>query len=190
MFAELLAALAGHLDRKDLKYMVIGGQAVLVHGEPRLTNDIDITVAAGLEKLDQVLQVAVASDLEPLVNPDEFTTQTMVLPCLHKASGVRVDFILSFSTYEHEAIERAVEIEIGGSTVRFATAEDLIVHKVLAGRARDLEDVRSVLLKNPELDRRLVIEIVAGLQDSLDLGSTLVDRFTEITSGLDRDHGG
>ena len=170
--------------------MVIGGQAVLVHGEPRLTKDIDITLAAGLEKLDQVLHLAGDSDLEPLVDPDDFTAKTMVLPCIHRESGIRVDFIFSFSPYEAEAIARAVEIEINDAGVRFAAAEDLIVHKVLAGRARDLEDVRSVLLKNPELDRRLVERILADLQASLDVGSTLVDRFTEIVNGLGRDQDG
>ncbi|MCG6950072.1 MAG: nucleotidyltransferase [Acidobacteria bacterium] len=189
MFAEILANLADNLNRKNLGYMVIGGQAVLVHGEPRLTKDIDVTVAAGLEKLDLLVEVAEASGLEPLVDPEEFTTRTMVLPCLHKPSGVRVDFILSFSPYEREAIDRAAEIEVAGSKVRFASAEDLIVHKVLAGRPRDLEDVRSVLLKNPKLDQRLVSEVLSDLQESLDLGSTLVDRFTGIVNGLGREQG-
>jgi hypothetical protein len=186
MFADLLGRLATELDRADLPYMVIGGQAVLVHGEPRLTKDIDITLAAGLDMLETVLKVANATNLDPLVDPDEFTVQTMVLPCLHRESGIRVDFILSFSPYEREAIGRAVEIEVGGSTVRFASAEDLIVHKILAGRARDLEDVRSVLLKNPTVDRTLVISILASFQESLTLDATLTDRFEDIWRSLDR----
>ncbi len=186
MFADLLAMLAQELDRENLRYMVIGGQAVLLHGEPRLTNDIDITVAAGLEELDSVLRVAAGSELEPLVDPEEFTLRTMVLPCLHRKSGIRVDFILSFSSYEREAIGRAVEVEVGGAVVRFATAEDLIVHKVLAGRARDLEDVRSILLKNPEVDRALITETLVELQRSLDLGAALTDRFTGIGGALDQ----
>ncbi|MGC9445266.1 MAG: hypothetical protein ACP5E9_10130 [Candidatus Methanospirareceae archaeon] len=31
--------------------MVIGGQAVLLYGEPRLTRDIDITLGLGVEHL-------------------------------------------------------------------------------------------------------------------------------------------
>ena len=188
MFADLLGTLAEELDRANLRYMVIGGQAVLFHGEPRLTNDIDITVAAGLEQLDSVLQVAAGSNLEPLVNPQEFTPKTMVLPCLHRESGIRVDFILSFSPYENEAIERAVEVEVGNSMVRFATAEDLIVHKVLAGRARDLEDVRSIILKNPEADQPLITRALASLQELLDQGTTLTDRFDDIVRSLDHKH--
>lgn len=44
MFERLLERLAGSLDRHKIPYMVIGGQAVLVYGEPRLTRDIDVTV--------------------------------------------------------------------------------------------------------------------------------------------------
>ena len=36
--------------------------------------------------------------------------------------------------------------------VKFASPEDLIIHKIFAGRPRDVEDVRTVLLKNPDID--------------------------------------
>ena len=36
--------------------------------------------------------------------------------------------------------------------VNFASPEDLIIHKIFAGRSRDIEDVRTVLLKNPDID--------------------------------------
>jgi len=113
----------------------------------------------------------------------------MVLPCLHRKGGIRVDFIFSFSPYERDAIERAVEIEISDSTVRFATAEDLIVHKVLAGRARDLEDVRSILLKNPGVDRSLMVEALESFQESLGRGTTLTDRLDDIYRSLDNRNG-
>jgi hypothetical protein len=41
MFSELLKNIAVALDAGGFPYMVIGGQAVLVYGEPRLTKDID-----------------------------------------------------------------------------------------------------------------------------------------------------
>ena len=81
-----------------------------------------------------------------------FVRQTMVLPALDETTGIRVDFIFSFTPYETEAIKRAKKIKIMDREVNFASPEDLIIHKIFAGRPRDIEDVRTVLLKNPDID--------------------------------------
>ncbi len=107
MLEEILERIAESLDRAVLAYMIIGGQAVLLYGEPRLTKDIDASLAAGLDRLPEVIATAAATGLAPLVDPDLFTRRTMVLPCSDPASGIRVDFILSFSPYEQLAISRA-----------------------------------------------------------------------------------
>ena len=44
MFKELLSEISKELGRRKIPYMIIGGQAVLLYGEPRLTKDIDITL--------------------------------------------------------------------------------------------------------------------------------------------------
>jgi predicted nucleotidyltransferase len=40
--------------------------------------------------------------------------------------------------------------------VKFASLEDLIIHKIIAGRPRDIEDVKSILLKNPNFDEEYI----------------------------------
>jgi hypothetical protein len=100
MFQRLLEAVARALDERRIPYMVIGGQAVLVHGEPRLTRDIDITLGVDLDRLDDVLRAADSAGLSALVDPEAFTRSTMVLPCHDAGSGIRVDFIFSCSSYE------------------------------------------------------------------------------------------
>jgi len=153
MFQELLARIAGELDSRGLPYMVIGGQAVLLYGEPRLTRDIDITLGVGKESLPQVIQATAACGLEPIPeNAEDFVRRTMVLPVLEGKSGIRVDFIFSFTPYERQAISRAREVALGGGTVKFAAPEDLIIHKLFAGRPQDESDVRSVILKNRDID--------------------------------------
>ena len=136
MFKKLLKKMALELDRRGIPYMVIGGQAVLLYGEPRLTRDIDITLGITTERLDQILEMIDAIQLKPLVDPHDFTLQTMVLPCRNHENDIRVDFIFSFSPYEHQAMERVRPVEIEGSAVKFASAEDLVIHKVFAGRPR------------------------------------------------------
>ena len=50
MFQKLLTKIANELERLRLPYMVIGGQAILLYGELRLTKDIDITLGVGVEQ--------------------------------------------------------------------------------------------------------------------------------------------
>ena len=168
MFQRLLNRIASELKRRSIPYMVIGGQAVLLYGEPRLTRDIDITLGLGVDGLDKLLDVVPAVPLKVLVeNVREFVTRTMVLPALEERSGIRVDFVFSFSSYERQAIERAVDVRLGRSIVKFGTVEDVVIHKIIAGRPRDLEDVRSILLKHPQYDSGYIERWLKEFEDSL-----------------------
>lgn len=168
MFAEHLAKLAQALDREGLPYMLIGGQAVLVHGEPRLTRDLDVTLAVDTDRLPDLLRVVAGLGWSPLPgNPAEFVDQTLVLPCEDPVSGIRMDFIFGLTPYEQGAVARAGVHDMLGVPVRFATAEDLIIHKVLAGRPRDLEDVEGVLAKNRNLDFALIRQVLNDFAQEL-----------------------
>jgi predicted nucleotidyltransferase len=133
--------------------MVIGGQAVLLYGEPRLTRDIDVTLGIGVSELARIKKVLSPMGLKVLIKKDqEFVQRTMVLPTKDKESGIRVDFIFSFSPYERQAIRRARDIKVGTTKVKFASLEDVVIHKVVSGRPRDLEDIKSIFVKNPKYD--------------------------------------
>lgn len=92
---------------------------------------------------------------DALTKPVEpFVAQTNVLPLRDPQTSIRVDFIFSFTPYERQAIARAVQQSVGGHPLRFASAEDLILHKLFAGRPRYIEDIRSVLTRKATgLDR-------------------------------------
>lgn len=144
--AGLLAGMARGLSAHRVPFMLVGGQAVLLHGRPRLTDDIDATLGVGPDRLPAVLRACATIGLVPL--PEDvpgFVAETFVLPTRHQATGMRVDLIFSTLPYETEAIARAIPIPIGGTDVPFATAEDLLIHKLFAGRPRDLEDVVGVI---------------------------------------------
>ena len=147
--------------------MVIGGQAVLLYGEPRLTRDIDITLGITTERLSDILSAAKTIGLKPLVEPEDFTMKTMVLPCQASDTDIRIDFIFSFTLYEQQAMERARIVKMGNAGVKFASPEDLIIHKVFAGRPRDLEDVKNVLIKNPGIDLAYIRNWLNELSDAL-----------------------
>ncbi|MGH7552377.1 MAG: nucleotidyl transferase AbiEii/AbiGii toxin family protein [Longimicrobiales bacterium] len=149
-FERFIANVARDLTARDLPFMLIGGQAVLLHGEPRLTLDIDITLGVDPGRLDDVMDTCAALGLLPLPSePDRFVRSTFVLPAAD-STGLRVDFIFSSTPYERQAIERAQHVEVGGVAVPFASAEDLILHKLFAGRARDLEDAAGIVRRKGE----------------------------------------
>lgn len=157
MFEEILARIGAALVKYNIPYMIIGGQAVLLYGEPRLTRDIDITLGINTNHLNQLLTILQRIPLKPIPEDIEsFVKQTMVLPALDETTGIRIDFIFSFTPYETEAIKRAKGINILNQAVYFASVEDVIIHKIFAGRPRDLEDARTILLKNPDIDNRYI----------------------------------
>ncbi|MBW1678953.1 MAG: hypothetical protein JRJ08_02225, partial [Deltaproteobacteria bacterium] len=101
MFEELLSRIGESLNRHSIPYMIIGGQAVLLYGEPRLTRDIDITLGVNTDHLNELLAVVQELSLKPLPKDvKSFVRQTMVLPALDEGTGIRVDFIFSFTPYE------------------------------------------------------------------------------------------
>ncbi|MFP4082454.1 MAG: nucleotidyl transferase AbiEii/AbiGii toxin family protein [Candidatus Aminicenantes bacterium] len=169
MFQLLLKKIALALHKKNIPYMVIGGQAVLLYGEPRLTKDIDITLGTGVRDVHKIKKVAESLGLKPLVtNIEKFVKETMVFPVMNEKNGIRVDFIFSFSPYERQAINRAVSIKIAGTQVKFASLEDVVIHKMAAGRARDVEDVKTILLKNPGYDKDYIYKWLAQFDGALD----------------------
>lgn len=153
-FAALLAAITRELDARGITFLVIGGQAVLLHGQPRLTEDIDLTLGADPSALPRVLAACATLGLTPLpADAGRFVAETFVLPARDGGTGIRVDFIFSTTPYEQQAIGRAVRVILDGTGVPFASAEDLLIHKLFAARPRDLEDALGVVRrKGGELD--------------------------------------
>lgn len=183
MFQKLIEDIVAKLAKLDLPYMIIGGQAVLLYGEPRLTKDIDITLGIGVAENKKVLEIVKELNLKILVdNPDSFVNEFMVLPVIDEESGIKIDFIFSFTPYEIEAIKRSKKVKLGKTIVNFASLEDVLIHKVIAGRARDLEDVRSILLKNNNFDKAYILSLLKGFDKTL--GENFSEQFDKILKEL------
>jgi len=166
--------------------MIIGGQAVLLYGEPRLTRDIDVTLGVDTDHLEKLLKVTESLNLDIL--PDNFTdfvTQTKALPTQEPNSGIRVDFIFSNLEYEHQAFKRVKSVPINKANVNFASIEDLIIHKIFASRPRDLEDVRGILLKNKEFDKIYIEHWLGEFDEALD--SSLKSTFRSLVEQTDKE---
>ena len=185
MFKSLIKRIANAFTKAGVAYMIIGGQALLFYGEPRMTKDIDITIGHGAGEVKKVKEIVEQLPLKVLVEDAEaFVKKTMVLPLIEEKTGIRVDIIFSFSEYEKQAIKRATEFELDDTIVRYASLEDVIIQKTVAGRARDIEDVRTMILKNPDYDRDHVLKWLKEFDVSL--GKDFSKVFKKIVDEIDK----
>jgi predicted nucleotidyltransferase len=183
MFRDLIENLARMLDKKGISYMLIGGQAVLLYGDPRATKDIDVTLGIGPDGLHDIIKIVKDLNWKVLVeDPQAFVAKTLVLPCLDSQTGIRIDLIFSFSEYEHQAIRRVKRVQIGDTSVMFASVEDVVVQKVIAGRPRDLEDVKIILAKNPETNIPYIRSWLKQFSESL--SEPFLKKFDEINKKI------
>jgi hypothetical protein len=147
-----LARLSGDLKTHDIDYMVIGAVALLAHGYPRFTEDIDLVMtAAGLEKFH--------SELVGLGYVPAFPGARKRLRST--TDNVSIEVMIS-GEYPGDGkpkpvsmpIPSAASQEIDGTS--FVTLEKLIELKLASGisasnRLKDLADVQE-LIKIKKLD--------------------------------------
>lgn len=147
--SPLSAALeiAAFLEDEGIPYVILGGLAVHYWGEPRATRDVDITVMVPREAVDSFF-ARVLEKCEPRIEGAlEFAHRHRVLLVRHK-DGTPIDISLAIPGYEEEVMRRARPVEWpGGGRLQLISPEDLIIHKCVAARPRDLEDVKAILIR-------------------------------------------
>ena len=170
-FLDALRALSAALERLGTPAMIIGGVAVAAHGVPRLTVDIDATVAAAQVSPAHAVTVLAQEGIVPRIpDAEPFARQHHVLLAVHEASGTPVDLSFGWLSFEEEALRASEACDYAGVAIRVARAEDLIIYKLVASRPRDVDDVEALLGLHGQtmhLDRvrRTVAEFAALLDD-------------------------
>jgi predicted nucleotidyltransferase len=135
-FSDLLQIFNDH----NVKYLVIGGYAVVQYTEPRFTKDLDVLISTDITNAEAVYDAlhefgAPLTDLTPKDFSEEgFFFQMGVPP-------VRVDILMGIPGIRfNECWERRLEVDFDGLNVFFISKEDLIASKRAAGRPQDLID--------------------------------------------------
>lgn len=162
-------------------FCFIGGLAVLRWGEPRVTQDIDLTIMAAFGDESPVVDGLLGHFPARIDNAREFALRNRVA-LLKAANGVPIDVALGALDFEQRAVERASWWDVGETRLLTCSAEDLVVHKAFAGRDRDWLDVEGIVVRQGEaLDRGLVLRELAplaelkGSNDALDRLQALLD---------------
>jgi hypothetical protein len=156
----------GVLERLDIPYMVVGGYAATVYGEPRMTVDVDIVVDMRWEH--------VSAFVAAFPGPDCYVSEESVRDSLARRypfnvietnTAAKIDVVpLPSDVFTRMAFGRRQRIEyVAGHSATFITPEDVIVAKLLAnkntGSDKHLRDAQGVLTMqwgnlNLELIRR------------------------------------
>jgi hypothetical protein len=167
--ADLLAALSRVMAECCERWYLFGAQAVQVWGAPRLTADVDVTVQLRVEDSAGFVARMQKEGFELRVSDvDGFVKKTRVFPFVHRASAIPVDVVLAGPGLEEEFLKRARPVDLGDVALPVISPEDLIVTKVLAGRPKDLEDIRGVLRARLEtLDLAHIRRLLRLLQQAL-----------------------
>lgn len=141
------------LSARGIPYAIIGGIAVQRWGQPRLTRDVDLTILLRPGSEEATLREIVAVFPARIENAVAFALEHRVLP-VEVPGGSEADISLGLPGYEEHVIARAVAYDLGaGRDVRLCSAEDLIVHKALAGRPQDVLDIEGIVARQgPALD--------------------------------------
>jgi hypothetical protein len=151
MFEELLASLA----RAPVRFVVVGGLAVVIQGHPRLTVDVDLVVDLDTANARRAIQTLTARGLHPLlpVDPMDFAdatirenwiaTKNLQVFSMRDESNplLTVDLFAREPIAFAELWSRADQVALGGEMIRVASIPDLVRMKRSAGRPQDLIDI-------------------------------------------------
>lgn len=135
------------LSERRIPYVIIGGIAVQRWGQPRFTRDVDLTILVSASQEEPALREILKVFPGRVEDALQFALVHRVLP-VRVPGGSEADITLGVPGYEEGVIARAVDYDLGdGRVVRLCSAEDLIIHKAVAGRPQDLMDIEGIVAR-------------------------------------------
>jgi hypothetical protein len=146
-YKDLLSAFQSH----GVKYLVVGGLAVIYHAQPRFTKDMDLFIKADSENA-KATYAALAAFGAPLqgIRPEDFTDRNSFFRFGRDPKGF--DILPAIPGVDFDAAwERRVQTLIDTATglqAYFISAADLIASKLAAARPQDLADVDAIRKAN------------------------------------------
>ncbi len=139
-FKELLSLFEKH----RIRYLIVGGYAVMKYSEPRFTKDLDVWIATDPENADAVY-AALKEFGAPLANltADDFTHQAYFYQM--GRPPLRIDIMMSISGVKfEEAWEKREVVKLDDLKISFISRSDLIRAKEASGRPQDKIDVEKL----------------------------------------------
>ena len=159
------------LERENVPYALMGGLVVPIWGIPRATYDVDVTVLGDLPVVERILATAKAAGFT-VEAPFErgFRDQVSGMDKLRidwwtpESRCVEVDVFLVTTDYQRAAFARRVSAQIDHTKAWVLGPADLVLHKLVAGRPKDLADIQNILAVQGLVDAPYLREWAARLR--------------------------
>lgn len=169
-FRAAIESLQRLLHKFDERGVIIGGIAVGFLGKPRFTADIDAVFLLSTKDIPYFIELARAENIFPRIqNAEDFAQKNRVLLLKYKPTDTDIDVSLGILPFEQEMVERSSIKSFANLSIRLPTPEDLIIMKAIAHRPKDLEDIRMIVDKHPNLDTKRIEAWVKSFGDAMDL---------------------
>ena len=143
-FEKALATLGEVFQRLHVKHALIGGVAFAYRSQPRATKDLDLILSvsrrASPSPLQELQRLGFEFDLMDTLR--EWTRFGMVVLSYQ---GIRIDWLKPVIPAYAHVLERATEEFWFGQPIRVASAEGLILLKLLAFRPQDQVDIQTLI---------------------------------------------
>lgn len=148
------------------KFCFIGGIALQRWGEPRVTQDIDITLLTGIGGEEKYIRILLNHFPGRISHAEQFALDNRVV-LLSTENGIGIDIALGFTGYEEMAVQRASPfLFLPRIKLITCSAEDLIIFKAFADRLRDWADIEGIVIRQAEgLDWGYIVKQLTPLAE-------------------------
>lgn len=170
------AALQNHFESEARDFFFVGGLALQIWGEPRLTTDIDCTVFTNLMHEDEQIRDLLARFKSRFSDDAEAFehARTRRVLLLETDSGTGIDILLSGLADISTELQRAsYQLFAPEISLKVCSAENLIAYKTVAGRLKDFADLESVIIKQTNLDWEYIDEWLLHAAEYQDMETNL-----------------
>jgi hypothetical protein len=169
-FRATIEALTNLLQKVDQRGVIVGGIAVGFLGKPRYTADVDAVFLLSTNDIPSFLKLARVENIIPRIeNAEDFARKSRVLLLKHVPTETEVDISLGIMPFEEEMVERGDIKSFANLSARLPTPEDLIIMKAIAHRPKDMEDIRTIVDKYPDLDLGRIERWVKDFADLMEM---------------------
>jgi len=150
-FPEILQFVCTYLNENEIDYVIVGGVAVMYHGVPRTTVDIDLILRMKDDQISSFTDflnskgfAASENDIRAAFNENSHSTS------FFKDTLLRLDIHGINSDFDEMTLNRAISVDLFGTLVRIGSAEDTLVNKILFQGEQDLRDALGIFTRNHE----------------------------------------